>query len=347
MSKSSAISLAITAFLMVGAPSHAERILHLDASDPGSNPNNIWVDLSPSDHHFSNDGATYNEDDNSYDFDGTSVGLTGPAAPNESAFDFTIDDPFSIVVYYKSTGNGRFTDTLINKSDDDFNAGWNLMAAEVGGEAHLGIAYMFMRASDNQDRAYRKAGEGQISPNPFIWHMVMVTVASNDNTTAAYEFYRDGDSTPLAESYDDEPSVDLPPITQDFPVRIGYENFSGSNPPGARFFGQIGIIEIWDETLPASYIQTRWNGGNPARASEEPPPLTVVVPSSPVAMPDVAVVEFEGVGGSAYSLESTMDLIGGTWSGLIGSYTPPADGTYYLYDLTPASVVRSYRVVEM
>jgi hypothetical protein len=344
MQKPTKFALTITAVLTIGASSRAGLILHLDASAPGSDPNNIWTDLSPTGHHFSNDGATYNDADDSYDFvgDAANTGLTGPPAPNESAFDFTIDDPFSIVVYYKSTGNGRFTDTLINKTDDDFNAGWNLMATEVGGESNLGIVNQFMRASDNQDRAFRKAGEGQITANPFVWHMVMITVASNDNTTAAYEFYRDGDTNPMVETYDDEPSIDLPPITQDFPVRIGYENFSGSNPPGARFVGQIGIIEIWDETLPASYIGTRWNGGNPVRASGEPPPLVVVESDIATAI-EISWSASNGVG---YQPQFTDDLVSTNWMNL-GTFLVGEGGTTSVFDSVSGVTDRSYRVIEL
>ena len=74
--------------IALALPAAAERILYIDAAQPGGDPSNTWLDLSASGYDFANDlssPATYNAADLSYDFE-FSDSMTGMG--DETLFDF-------------------------------------------------------------------------------------------------------------------------------------------------------------------------------------------------------------------------------------------------------------------
>ena len=250
--------LAVVAVLAIGASADAARIFYVDAFDPGADPNNTWKDWGPYGSHMGLSNTTYSDANDSYSFNGSSSGATGPTAVEDN-FDFENNEAFSIVVYFKGNAGGAGTDPLVIKHEYDavnLNRGYELSLSDEGG-------YQTMRASLNSDRAIRKHthafGDGQ-------WHMVMWTVDAGDNTTAAHDVYADGSTTELSEFYGNEGTVSGTMLNSG-PVQIGYELFSAGG-AGSWFLGEIGIVEIWDEALPASYISTRWNSGSPDRVPE-------------------------------------------------------------------------------
>ena len=129
---------------------------------------------------------------------------------------------------------------------DSANGGWT------------GQTDTFMQPGNNSQRLYYRAGVGEIPGGG--WTMIVATF-DGSGMAAGTNMYFNGNTTPSAPAYTEDNLAGS--ILNDEPLRIGMEPMF----LGGVFKGEIGFVEIWNEVLDPSYSETRWNNGDPARAS--------------------------------------------------------------------------------
>lgn len=260
--------------VLVGASplAQAARILHLDAAAPGANPGTTWEDLSPSGYDFANMGATHNAGTQSYHFVGdeedTMVG-TG----DESLYDFETEKagvglgtPFSIVLYFRDTNNyGGANPGITKRAADGLGPFAYLRVNSVDfaptGRVDFGLGHIAIPPDvdpdDGADRVYHRTNTGPVNTD---YHMVVIT-HDGSGTVAGTNQYHDGSSIPLATVYTEDNLFGS--ILNNEPLRLGTDPLNSS-----VFQGEMAIVEIWNEVLPGSYSEARWNGGQPERVPE-------------------------------------------------------------------------------
>lgn len=236
----------------------ASEILYVDAAAPGANPTATWKDLSASGYDFANSGAVYNAASNSYVFDGSTAYLQG--AGNEAAFDFETakaggaGNAFSVVMYLKPTDG----------SEED-RAGCPLSKMDAAGTGWLVNA----RGNTTRVEAILSASSGRVFDRGGVlasgWNMIVATF-DGSGTVEGTRIYLNGSTTALTPAYSEDTLAGS--ILNNEQLLIGRN--AGLPASVSSFKGEIGFVEVWNETLSASYSQTRWNGGDPLRAVPEP-----------------------------------------------------------------------------
>ena len=263
------------------------RIFYVDAALPGPDPAATWTDWAGG-ADMQNHGAVHNPALASYTFDGSNTFMEGSVA-HESRFDFERDHEWSLVVYAKANGDGQHTEGILSKVSVAANMGWQLAWRK-----HEFGWYEMVRAHHNGDRSYRRADSGSADLD---WHLAVISMTGPHISHVAV--YEDGGAS-LPDIFLLEPQVSGS-MLNDEPLRIGLDPFTGADPKGAYFHGEIGFIEIWDEALPRQYAIDRWNGGNPARG---------LGPEAEIGGLEIAanrVFLLDTVAGFTYRLESALD----------------------------------------
>jgi hypothetical protein len=255
-------------FAATAMTSSADLVAHWDAAAPGGSPSSQWVD-QVSGMVFNNMGGAYNAGLQSYTFDnpGPIDSTGGPLGQHmignvsdEGTFDFDSGDNWSLVMYAKSNGDGQGSDGIISKIDASVdNNGW-----QMAWRTHDHGWYEMVRANGNGDRSYKRVGSAA-APN-MDWNMTVISFSGTDISNVSV--FENGVDISTPDVFGGEPTIGGSILT-DAPLRLAYDPFSGGDPTrGAYFTGEIGIVEIWDETLGLTYAQSRWNSGNVSRVPE-------------------------------------------------------------------------------
>lgn len=254
-------ALGLSLFAGVNA-AQAARILYLDAAAPGANPSAGWDDLSGNNSDFTNNGATYNAGNKSYVFNRSeSDYLEGS---NEALYDFERTDSFSVVVYYRADlHNDQGSNPAISKTSIvpdpggfgyDSYRGYDLNIRH-GDTSTIGLNQGIL-AHQYGNRIFNRVSTGGVDGSN--WHMAVMTF-DGSSSLSGLSMYLDGAGT--STTYSEDNLSDS--ILNDGQVQIGRSVFE-------YFGGEIGIVEIWNETLSPQAVSTRWNGGSPVRAVPEP-----------------------------------------------------------------------------
>lgn len=308
------IPLTAVCLAVASMPAGAERVLYLDASDPGLNPEETWEDQTEKANNFTNHGAEWSGPDQAFLFGGpdpegnVNVGdVDGPfdayfeLTGDDSDFDFETDGvagqgggtPFSVVAWVNlGVDEGDdFVNVLIQKGPER-NQEWVIRPRAGGSNTELIFNDTGLQETGMYARSDQTPEEG--------WFLLTIThdgsgFASTDYADTVFYF---NDAVVAQE----EVSVIyngfnlLDPIESDAPVRVG----AGYQTTGSRFFeGKIGFVEVWNEVVDESYVIDRYNGGNPTRATAPP---VEVLPVSPVAVSGVSILSFIGTAEEVYTI---------------------------------------------
>ena len=293
-------------------PSAAERILYIDAAEPGDDPENIWADLSASGYDFAHaagSAATYNAANLSYDFVNTSsmVGLG-----DESIFDFDTAwetgwdspegenaTPFTIVAFISQLGPGGDGQWgIVSKAKmipGEHFKGWSLKGGGGDGKNYS----LNMQPGNNTDRHYLRCTAGYSNS-------AMLLTMSHDGTgeTSGTNFYIDGVKR---NEFNFNENALFGSIRNNNPLILGANPDLGQG--GKGWQGSMFFIEIHDTVLTPEEVDERWNGGDVLRQGQN----TRVVDSAIVPVRGLRI-SFETVGGFAYRLQETDAPIGGSWT---------------------------------
>lgn len=272
-----AVAVGVTV-LGISAQARAARTLWLDAAAPGANPGTTWEDLSPSGYDFANMGATHNAATMSYHFVGDDEDIM-VGTGDESLYDFETEKagaglgtPFSIVLYYRDTrdfagANAAITKRPANGLGPFVYVRNNSLDFAPTGRVDVGLGHVAIPPDvdpeDGADRVYHRIDTGPVNTD---YHMVVIT-HDGSGTAAGTNQYLDGSSVPLAPVYNEDNLVGS--ILNDEQLRLGTDLLNSG-----VFQGEMAIVEIWNEVLPGSYSEARWNGGQPQRVPE---PSTMVL----------------------------------------------------------------------
>ena len=347
--------------IALALPAAAERILYIDAAQPGGDPSNTWLDLSASGYDFANDlssPATYNAADLSYDFE-FSDSMTGMG--DETLFDFEtncaqldLDDncigtngtPYSIVAYVKQTpeGWGGRTYDIISKTapetfilpegpngeilQETHFAGY-LFGGSEDNPAHYKFSMQSGEEGGNQSRLFKRIANGY-SDLPIL----LTVTHDGSGEEPGTRWYVNG-SESMSFSYRQDTLFGS--IQNDGPLILGLNPNVGPSTLGFR--GSMYFIEIHDVELTPAEVSNRWNLGDVGRPGQP----SRVIPSSVVALPSLAEGAFDTISDYDYDIEEADDLTGSAWS--LVTTVPGTGGTVSHLIQTAGAPTKSYRVV--
>ena len=335
------------------ATASAEVLLLLDARAPGGSPSTEWVDRSANNAAFTvgNGAPTHGAGTGTYAFDGDDQFLGSTA--NESLFDFDVDvgtgaDEFTVVFYagVNTTGGSSAGDTppsLVAKHADNTDPGW---VASLTREHPGNVAKWHGEARvDNFNRTINRA-TGNLEAIPGFGpagdlHLYVMHFTGIADTNTMVATYLDGNTTAEpVDHYDRDLNAS---ILNDAALRIGGQDSLVSTTNGYR--GAVQFIEIYsgatiDNSIaagltPADYSAVRFAN------------LDVVLPApeiigSPVAT-EVFGFELFTADGLVYRLESTTNLVGGSWVDT-GARILGNSQTNTFFDPAGFSTSKTYRV---
>ena len=321
---------------VLASPSTAERILFLDASAPGDDPENQWNDLSASQYHFANSvesPATYNAANGSYDFE-TSNSLRGTG--DSTLFDFDtefnetdgIGTPFSIVAYVEKVPVGDRGYNILSKTDEPGTGQW--LGWMLAGNPDAAGRYDFsMQPGNNADRLYARTDDGTSGP------MLLVVTHDGSGYEENVNWYVNGQG-PTSKPYAEDWLVGT--IVNDNDLVIG-STLTGPAPENTGWSGSIYFLEVFDTVLTEEEVTARWNGGAVARVGMDSP----VVDTTTVAGTGVVEISFNAFNGTDHAVQYTDDgLISPTWT--THSTITGKGKTARAYDVD-GSPARNYRYV--
>ena len=352
MKRTTAIVSVLGLTAVYTASTSAALLLSLDARAPGGSPSTEWVDLSANNAALTvgNGAPTHNAGTGTYTFDGDDQFL-GSAA-NESLFDFDVDvgtgaDEFTVVFHagVNTTGGSSAGDTpptLVAKHANNTDPGWvaSLKREHPGNKAGWHGEARVANFNRNIVRA-----DGNLEAIPGFGpaadlHLYVMHFNGIAGSATMVETYLDGSTTPASSDQVDQSLAGS--ILNNDALRIGGQDSLVSATNGYR--GTVQFIEIYsgttiDNSIAAVLTPSQYSALRFAN-------LDVVIPIPEIGGPvatEVFGFELFTADGLVYRLESTTNLVGGSWVDT-GARILGNSQTNTFFDPAGFSTSKTYRV---
>jgi hypothetical protein len=358
--RKSIVLAGVAAAFVVGAislPALAVRIGYWDAAAPGTSipgyPGTVvWLDQSSNEYDFVGAGTPlpFHDDVDDLWLLGQNSGFKGIG--DEDLFDFETDvvagpsngAPFSVNAYLNWEGP-NFGDTpytimtKARKEGTDVHFTGHSFALNWSEQDTLQFV---QQAGNNTDRVVKRLGDSV--GGSLAGRTAMLTVTHDGSgTTGGTIFYVDG--VEITRSSFDQSSLNGT-VLNGGQIEIGrsQDNGNGNNNGMSAL---LYFLEIYDHELSVSEVSTRFNGGSPTRATQDPvrnTPFSEEVSSLTVTSD--STIEFQSEAGETYQLQSNISTNTPEWIA-VGDNVIGTGGIMQLLDPEGFSPSKMYRVFRL